>query len=282
MAHVRADVESAAGPLFGGEPASLCGVPPVGDLGQRVAGICVCHFQPPPAVSRSRRQGQRTMPGDVASTKKGAEHAKSPRNDDRGFSVAARARGLDSSAPAQRGWGLRAAGPIIHPSTAGARTRTRQVGITGHRNGSTGWRKIQRKIQKGWRKIQQGVFRPPPRCGRFPTPKRPNTPFRPVAGWQRGRLVLTSPRRPHRTVFVANPAEVCASVGRIGRLTDPGRGGRRNSSGHVGGSYLRPLASDVGKPSCKVTNLGIEQGQKPPDENRNRADVRSPCSTWFT
>ncbi len=146
MAHVRADVESAAGPLFGGEPASLCGVPPVGDLGQRVAGICVCHFQPPPAVSRSRRQGQRTMPGDVASTKKGAEHAKSPRNDDRGFSVAARARGLDSSAPAQRGWGLRAAGPIIHPCTARARTRTRQVGITGHRNGSIGWRKIQQGV----------------------------------------------------------------------------------------------------------------------------------------
>ena len=185
--------------------------------------------------------------------------------------MAARARGLDSSAPAQRGWGLCAAGPIIHPSTAGARTRTRQVGITGHRNGST-----------GWRKIQQGVFRPPPRCGRFPTPKWPNTPFRPVAGWQRGRLVLTSPRRPHRTVFVANPAEVCASAGRIGRLTDPGRGGRRNSSGRVGGSYLRPLASDVGKPSCRVTSLGNEQGQKPPGENRNRAGVRSPCSTWFT
>ena len=105
------------------------------------------------------------MPGDVASTKKGAEHAKSPRNDDRGFSVAARARGLDSSAPAQRGWGLRAAGPIIHPSTAGARTRTRQVGITGHRNGSTGWRKIQQGVAqnstRGGAKFNKGYFAHP-------------------------------------------------------------------------------------------------------------------------
>ena len=44
------------------------------------------------------------------------------------------------------------------------------------------------------------------------------------------------------------------------RPTKRGCRGRRISSPGVGGSYLRPLASDGGKLSCRVTNRVIERG----------------------
>ena len=169
---------------------------------------------------------------------KGAEHAKSPRNNDRGFSVAARARGLDSSAPAQRGWGLRAAGPIIHPSTAGARTRTRQVGITGHRNGST-----------GGRKIQQGVFRPP-RCGRLPTPKWPNTPFRPVGRLATWAACGSGPGPSDRAVFCGQPRRGLR-LGGAYRATDGSRSRRQTEFVGARGRFLLAAAGQ----RCRETVL---------------------------
>ena len=94
--------------------------------------------------------------------------------------------------------------------------------------------------------------------------------------------MLPSPRRPIGRVFVANPAEVCASAGHIGRLTKRGCYGRRISSRRRSAPYLGPLASDGVNPSCRVTNLGIELGAKRADENSNRAGVGSPRTNGFT